>query len=84
MINARATQQLNSFYFDLVLHTDKVTVNGVPAESVARGFSDVYVKPAQPIAAGSSFQVVIGYSGKPGDSSKATCNRGWPLKASGP
>ena len=66
-ISARASQQLNSFYFDLVLHTDKVTVNGVPAESVARGFSDVYVKPAQPIAAGSSFQVVIGDSGKPGD-----------------
>ena len=66
-ISALATQQLNSFYFDLVLHTDKVTVNGVPAESVARGFSDVYVKPAQPIPAGSSFQVVIGYSGKPGD-----------------
>ena len=66
-ISAQATQQLNSFYFDLALHTDKVTVNGVPAESIARGFSDVYVKPAQPIVAGSSFQVVIGYSGKPGD-----------------
>ncbi len=66
-ISARATQQLNSFYFDLALHTDKVTVNGVPAESVARGFSDVYVKPAQPVPTGSSFQVVIGYSGKPGE-----------------
>jgi len=66
-ISARATQQLNSFYFDLALHTDKVTVNGVPAESIARGFSDVYVKPAQPIPTGSSFQVAIGYSGKPGD-----------------
>jgi aminopeptidase N len=66
-ISARATQQLNSFYFDLVLHTDKVTVNGVPADSIARGFSDVYVKPAQPIQIGSSFHVVVGYSGKPGD-----------------
>jgi aminopeptidase N len=66
-ISARATQQLNSFYFDLALHTDKVTVNGVPAESIARGFSDVYVKPAQPIPIGSSFQVAIAYSGKPGD-----------------
>ena len=66
-ISARATQQLNSFYFDLVLHTDKVTVNGVPADSIARGFSDVYVKPAQPIPIGSSFHVVVGYSGKPGD-----------------
>jgi len=66
-ISARATQQLNSFYFDLVLHTNKVSVNGVPAESIARGFSDVYVKPAQPIAAGSTFQVLVNYSGKPGD-----------------
>src|SRR5215218_987362 len=66
-ISARATQQLNSFYFDLVLHTDKVTVNGAPAESVARGFSDVYVKPARAIAAGSTFQVVVAYSGKPGE-----------------
>src|SRR3954447_26251032 len=66
-ISARATQPLNSFYFDLVLHTDKVTINGVPAESSTRGLSDVYVKPAQPIALGSSFQVVVAYSGKPAD-----------------
>src|SRR4029450_7220867 len=66
-ISARATQQLNAFYFDLALHTDKVTVNGVPAESMARGFSDVYVRPTQPIPTGSSFQVTISYSGKPGD-----------------
>ncbi|HVD20128.1 MAG TPA: M1 family metallopeptidase [Propionibacteriaceae bacterium] len=66
-ISARATQPLNSFYFDLALHTDKVSVNGVPAESIARGFSDVHIKPAQPIAVDSTFQVVVGYSGKPGD-----------------
>jgi aminopeptidase N len=66
-ISARATQQLDSFYFDLALHTDKVTVNGVPAEATARGFSDVYVKPVQAIALGSTFQVVVDYSGKPGD-----------------
>jgi aminopeptidase N len=66
-ISAQATQQLNSFYVDLALHTDKVTVNGVPAESAARGFSDVYIKPAQPIASGSTFQVVVNYSGKPGE-----------------
>ena len=66
-ISARATQPLNSFYFDLALHTDKVSVNGVPAESIARGFSDVHIKPAQPIAVDSTCQVVVGYSGKPGD-----------------
>jgi aminopeptidase N len=64
-ISARATQHLNSFYFDLALHTDKVSVNGVPAESIARGFSDVYIRPAEPISANSTFQVVVGYSGKP-------------------
>src|SRR4029453_3288039 len=34
-ISARATQHSNSFYFDLALHTDSVTVNGAPAESIA-------------------------------------------------
>ena len=76
-INAQATQQLNSFYFDLVLHTDRVTVNGVPAESVARGFSDVYVKPAEPITAGSSFQVVVAYSGRPGDIQQSDVQPWW-------
>jgi aminopeptidase N len=66
-ISARATQRLNSFYVDLALHTDKVTVNGVPAQSAARGSSDVYIRPAQPIAIGSTFQVVVNYSGKPGE-----------------
>jgi aminopeptidase N len=66
-ISAQATQRLNSFYVDLALHTDKVTVNGAPAQSAARGFSDVYIKPAQPIAIGSTFQVVVNYSGKPGE-----------------
>jgi hypothetical protein len=66
-ISAQATQQLNSFYFDLALHADKATVNAAPAESVRRGFSEVYVEPAQEIAAGSTFQVVVAYSGKPGE-----------------
>jgi aminopeptidase N len=76
-ISAHATQQLNSFYFDLVLHTDTVTVNGMPAEAVARGFSDVYVKPAEPITAGSSFQVVVAYSGKPGDIKQSDVQPWW-------
>jgi aminopeptidase N len=66
-IFARAIQQLNSFYFDLVLHTDRVTVNGAPAEFAQKSFSDVYVKPEHPIAAGSTFQMVVSYSGKPGE-----------------
>ena len=35
-ISALAAQQLNSFYFDLLLNTDQVTVNGAPADSIAR------------------------------------------------
>jgi aminopeptidase N len=65
--SARADHQLNSFYFDLVLRTDRVTVNGAPAEFAKNGFSDVYVKPEHPIAAGSSFQMVVDYSGKPSE-----------------
>jgi aminopeptidase N len=76
-ISAHATQQLNSFYFDLVLHTDTVSVNGVPAEAVARGFSDVYVKPAAPITAGNSFQVVVAYSGKPADIQQSDVHPWW-------
>jgi aminopeptidase N len=79
-ISAHATQQLNSFYFDLVLHADKVSVNGVPAEAVARGFSDVYVKPATPITAGSSFQVVVAYSGKPGEIQQTDVHPWWSSK----
>src|SRR4029453_4973326 len=79
-ISAHATQQLNSFYFDLVLHADKVSVNGVPAEAVARGFSDVYVKPQTPIRAGSSFQVVVAYSGKPGEIQQTDVHPWWSSK----
>ncbi len=66
-INAEATHRLNSFYFDLMLTPEQVSVNGKPATFERRGAVDVYVEPAKPIAAGSSFEVVVVYSGRPGE-----------------
>jgi hypothetical protein len=76
-ISARAIQQLNSFYFDLVLKTNRVTVNGAPAQFVQKGFSDVYVKPGNPIPAGGTFQVVVVYAGKPADYKQSDAHPWW-------
>jgi aminopeptidase N len=76
-ISARATQQLNSFYFDLVLKTNKVTVNGASAQFAQKGFSDVYVKPENPIPAGGAFQVVVAYAGKPADYEQGDTHPWW-------
>ena len=65
-ITAKATQPLRSFFYDLALTTTSVTVNGAPATFAKRGFQDVEVTPAAPIAAGATFQVEVGYSGAPG------------------
>lgn len=71
LIDARATQTLTSFYFDLALHTDQVLVNGDQATFAKSGFQDVRVTPATPIAAGADFDVLVTYSGDP-----ATIKRG--------
>jgi aminopeptidase N len=76
-ISARATQQLNSFYYDLVLKTTKVTVDGAAAQFASKDVSDVYVKPAKPITTGSTFQVVVGYSGKPADHREGEVEPWW-------
>ena len=65
-ISARALQPLSSFYFDLALQTDRVSVNGKDAAFEKRGFADVRVLPAEPIPADSDFEVVVHYSGAPG------------------
>jgi aminopeptidase N len=69
-ITARASQPLSSFYFDLALQTDKVEVNGKNASFERRDFQDVRVVPAAPIAAGSTFEVEVDYSGAPGQISR--------------
>jgi aminopeptidase N len=76
-ISARAIQQLNSFYFDLVLKTNRVTINGTAAQFAQKGFSDVYVKPENPIPMGSTFQVVVGYAGKPTDYEQGDLHPWW-------
>ena len=69
-IIARAGQPLSSFYLDLALHTDKVQVNGRDARFETRDFQDVRITPVAPIAAGSTFEVVVDYSGAPGQISR--------------
>ncbi|HWJ52497.1 MAG TPA: M1 family metallopeptidase [Propionibacteriaceae bacterium] len=66
-ITARATQSLESFYFDLALPTTGVRVNGQPAAFDPQGFADVEVIPTATIAAGSDFSMVVDYAGNPGD-----------------
>jgi aminopeptidase N len=65
-IAARATQLLESFYLDLALQIDGVQVDGQEATFEKQDFQDVQVIPAEPVAAGSDFDVVVRYSGAPG------------------
>jgi aminopeptidase N len=76
-IAARATQTLRSFWFDLALTTQRVTVDGQPATFSKSGFSDVRVTPAQPIAAGAEFEVAVTYSGKPGQIKQGKISGWW-------
>jgi hypothetical protein len=57
--------------------TNRVTVNGAPAQFVQKGFSDVYVKPGNPIPAGGTFQVVVVYAGKPADYKQSDAHPWW-------
>ncbi len=74
-IKARATQDLASFYYDLVLKTDAVTVDGRPANVDTEGLQDVKITPATPIKAGAEFETKIDYSGDP---ARITSPRGHP------
>jgi aminopeptidase N len=64
-IDAHATQDLDSFFYDLVLDTDSVTVDGVDARSERSGFLDTKITPASRVPAGHDFEVVVRYSGRP-------------------
>ncbi|HET9647347.1 MAG TPA: M1 family metallopeptidase [Microlunatus sp.] len=66
-ITARATQDLASFYYDLVLATDEVTIGGEPARVAHEGLQDVKITPETPIKAGAVFEAKIDYSGRPAD-----------------
>ncbi|MET0693835.1 MAG: M1 family metallopeptidase [Propionibacteriaceae bacterium] len=77
VISARATQPLTSFYVDLALTTDRVTVDDQPATFVKSGFQDVQITPAQPIARGAEFRVTIEYSGAPGKIKRGQTSGWW-------
>lgn len=65
--SARAAHQLRSFYLDLALAPQAVSVDGVPAEFEREGFSDVRVRPARALAAAADFVVTVRYAGRPRD-----------------
>ncbi len=77
VITARATQTLRSFYFDLALKTDRVSVNGQPATFAHKGFAEVFVEPVGAIEAGSTFDVTVDYSGRPGDIQQGRIKPWW-------
>lgn len=79
--SGRATQQLDSFYYDLALRTDRVSVNDQPATFEQQGFQNVLVTPTTPLAAGTDFRVTVDYSGKPGDLRLGQVSGWWTTNA---
>lgn len=65
-ISARSAHELRSFYVDLALQTDRVTVDGQLAGFEKQGFQNVKIVPTTPVPGGQDFQIVIDYSGQPG------------------
>jgi len=64
-IEAIATQNLSSFNLDLIgLEIAGITVNDAPAEFSRDGI-ELTITPAEPLAEGETFTVVVEYSGEP-------------------
>ena len=70
-LTATATEDLSSFQLDLVLPTDRVLVDGVPARFTRPDRHELRVVPPRPIAAGDRFRVRVDYHGRPGGASYA-------------
>jgi aminopeptidase N len=68
-LTVTATQDLSSFQLDLVLPTDRVLVDGVPARFTRPDRHEVRVVPARAIASGRRFRVRVDYHGRPGPTS---------------
>ncbi len=65
-IEAVAAQALSSFNIELAgMQVHSLTVQGEPAE-VSRG-SEMTITPATPLEAGQAFEIVVEYSGSPGE-----------------
>lgn len=65
-LTVRATEDLDAFHLDLLLPVRGVTVDGVAAEQRKPVRHEVLVTPADPIAEGQEFEVVVSYAGRPG------------------
>lgn len=84
-LDATTTQALRRFSLDFIGFTiDTLTVNGAPA-TFERAGQELLITPAQPLAAGEDFSVVIAYHGAPEEvASIATEGQvGWAVYAGG-
>jgi len=79
-LSIEATQRLERFSLDLAgLAVEHLTVDGRPA-ALEREGSELWIAPSAPIAAGTTFNVEIAYSGAPGqEAPEATFrfSQGW-------
>ncbi|OEV28846.1 peptidase [Streptomyces nanshensis] len=64
---ARATQDLSRFNLDFSLDVKEVHVNGRKAKVSTAGSHELRVTPAEPLAEGEDFSVVVRYSGVPSE-----------------
>jgi aminopeptidase N len=72
---------LRSFHLDLLLHTDSVVVNGVPARFVQRE-GELVVTPRTVLTAGAPARVEVRYGGNPGATKPKGISR-WTTSPSG-
>jgi aminopeptidase N len=64
-ILGKTTQELSRFNLDFALDVSSVRVNGRTADVSTSGTHELEVTPAQPLAKGEDFTVVVRYSGVP-------------------
>jgi aminopeptidase N len=64
---AKATQDLSRFNLDFALDVKEVRVNGRKAKTSTSGAHELRVTPAEPLAKGEHFSVVVRYSGVPSE-----------------
>lgn len=77
-ITAEATALLSRFSLDLVgLSVSKVSINGVRAAAFSQTPTKLIVTPAAPVAAGSTFAVLVRYGGVPAPRRSAWGDVGW-------
>ncbi|SDT24684.1 M1 family metallopeptidase [Microlunatus soli] len=67
VITARSTKMLRSFYVDLMLPVNSVTVDDEEADFERSNATDVKITPKDPIADNAAFEVMITYGGRPAE-----------------